>query len=840
MRDFVGIENMDNNTKCNLMDFSFHLAVGDLDGAFKFIIYLFLKRSIRNVTSPNVWTSMAKMSVKTRRLDVAEICVSNLSSMSALLFQNSVLCTMDAVQEQEKTLKLVEIAIDLGMYEDAKAMLRECRRYDLLIQLNQALGCWRESVELAEVQEPIYKKGTYYRLGEYFEQLGKTNDSLSALEQSKKFTKLASMLQQQNNLELLQLYIEVCCLLIILVLLSTKILKNICKVILYLFIFEKQHSDSPELFKWWAQYQESIGNVEDSIFYYEKAGDYCSVIRLLCSSNQLSLAEEMVQKLLQKQQGTTKETGTGSNVNDLDDHNTVLSAVFFLGNFFAGNGQDYKKAIHYFKLCKAYDRAIELCKDNQWDELIVSIALEADDANAQNGHTKEIAARYFEEINEFEKAAILFHKAGNINKALELCLQEHLFDTLQNIGTLLYVYMYTKKKVSELNDPTQLEKSASLRIADFLMSNEQQDKAVTLLINAQEYEQAIEMCTKYGVLITDAMADKLTPDEHTQDSQKRRQILLKLGQCLQQQKSYQLACKKYTQAGNKIDAIKCLLKAADPPKAIYYAGMNNGTKIYVYTFYKEIYILVANYLQSLDWQSNEDYSKTIIQFYSLAKAYQYLALFYENMAQREIDDYRDYEKALRALKQAQKIGKKCKDNTSTTTQSDLNMKVSLVDQFVKAKETAQNGQKQQTIEICEKLLNTPNLDVFNCVRIGDVFALLIEFHFSKNEMKEAFQIIQRMQQCNIHLGPVQYFLNVFVYCFAKIIKFNHKSDLNTITFIQYLDWEMLNTICKEVGEDVSKLELETIDDEQDGVEHKNTSPINNDNVSEEVIDLEND
>jgi len=46
--------------------------------------------------------------------------------------------------------------------------------------------------------------------------------------------------------------------------------------------------------------------------------------------------------------------------------------------------------------------------------------------------------------------------------------------------------------------------------------------------------------------------------------------------------------------------------------------------------------------------------KTIISFYQRAKAFESLANFYDACAQVEIDEYRDYEKALGAMKEAKR------------------------------------------------------------------------------------------------------------------------------------------------------------------------------------------
>lgn len=75
--------------------------------------------------------------------------------------------------------------------------------------------------------------------------------------------------------------------------------------------------------------------------------------------------------------------------------------------------------------------------------------------------------------------------------------------------------------------------------------------------------------------------------------------------------SYHLATKKYTQAGDKMKAMKSLLKSGDTEKIIFFAGVSRS---------KEIYVLAANYLQTLDWHSDQDIMKAIIQFYTKVSA----------------------------------------------------------------------------------------------------------------------------------------------------------------------------------------------------------------------------
>ena len=48
----------------------------------------------------------------------------------------------------------------------------------------------------------------------------------------------------------------------------------------------------------------------------------------------------------------------------------------------------------------------------------------------------------------------------------------------------------------------------------------------------------------------------------------------------------------------------------------------------------------------MNWRESVDIMKAIIQFYTKAQAFEQLAGFYDSCAQVEIDDYRDYEKAI--------------------------------------------------------------------------------------------------------------------------------------------------------------------------------------------------
>lgn len=91
--------------------------------------------------------------------------------------------------------------------------------------------------------------------------------------------------------------------------------------------------------------------------------------------------------------------------------------------------------------------------------------------------------------------------------------------------------------------------------------------------------------------------------------------------------------------------MKCLMKSGNTEKVVFYAQKTRSVPIY---------LLAASYLQSLDWHNDPAVMTNIITFYRKARSYMRLAEFYQACAQVEIDEYRYYDKAYGALREAQK------------------------------------------------------------------------------------------------------------------------------------------------------------------------------------------
>ena len=126
----------------------------------------------------------------------------------------------------------------------------------------------------------------------------------------------------------------------------------------------------------------------------------------------------------------------------------------------------------------------------------------------------------------------LYEKGGNNKKALDLSVR-------YNIKTF-------SGNFNENDDPVVLERTAT-----FLMENSQHEKAVQLLIQAKNLEEAMDTCEKFDVQLNEEMADRIVPEKSgdpVKDSI-RNGILLRIAKMCKKQGNFILACKKYTQAG---------------------------------------------------------------------------------------------------------------------------------------------------------------------------------------------------------------------------------------------------------------------------------------------------
>ncbi|XP_041061995.1 intraflagellar transport protein 140 homolog isoform X3 [Carcharodon carcharias] len=658
LRDFVGLEDCDKTTRDAMLNFSFYLTIGDMDEAFK---------SIKLIKSEAVWENMARMCVKTRRLDVAKVCLGNMGHARGAR------ALREAEQEPELDARVAMLAVQLGMLEDAERLYRNCKRFDLLTKFYQASGQWQKAIENAEGFDRVHLRTTYYNYAKHLEALGDHHLALSHYEKSDTHRfEVPRMLLE--DLQTLEIYVN-----------KTK---------------------DKSLWKWWAQYLESQADMDSALKYYEKAQDYLSLVRVHCYLGNTQKASEIA-----------NETGNHA-------------ASYHLARQYEAR-DDVKQAIHFYTRAQAYNNAIRLCKDSGLDDHLMNLSLLSSPEDMME------AARYYEEKGlQMDRAVMLYHKGGHFSKAIELAFATQQFNALQLIA----------EELDENSDPALLS-----RCSDFFIEHKQFEKAVELLVTAKKYYEALHLCLEQNLTITEEMAEKMTVSKDSKELSEdfRRDLLERIADCCMRQGNYHLATKKYTQAGNKTKAMRALLKSGDTEKIIFFTGVSRQ---------KEIYIMAANYLQSLDWRKDPEIMKNIISFYTKGRALDLLAGFYDACAQVEIDEYQNYEKALGALTEAYKCLSKAKMKSQSELEERLGQlqnKLTMVKKFVQIRRLYEEDPKE-ALKQCENLLGEPGLN--QTVRTGDVYALLIEHHAQQGSFEVAYKYMEEMTK-KLPSANVTYYIN---------------------------------------------------------------------------------
>uniref|UniRef100_A0A914DM98 Uncharacterized protein n=1 Tax=Acrobeloides nanus TaxID=290746 RepID=A0A914DM98_9BILA len=418
-KEFVGLGEKDKQAIEAMLNFSFYLSAGQMDNAFK---------SIRFIKNESVWEHMARMCVKTRRIDVARICLGNMQNARAARSLRK--CIEDNVPIDVQAARL---AIELDMIDEAKSLYTSMGMYNIINKILQTTNRWSEAFEIAEKYDRINLRNTYYNYAKYLESVGAIEAAIENYEKSgtHKFEVPRMLFEEPKALEL--------------------------------YIRRRRDSD---LQKWWAQYLESIGEMEGAKNYYKTAGDYLSVVRILCFDGRMDEAVEVI-----------------SETND-------KAAAFHLGRQYESAG-DIQEAVTYFTKAHAYSSAIRLAKEHNINDKLANLAL-----LAGGSELIEAARHYEEKLGHADKAVMLYHKAGMIGRALDLAFRTEQFGALDLIA----------KDLDENSDPRVLE-----RAAQFFSNNQQDRMAVQLLAYAKKYSEAVELCRSKNVIINEELAEVISP-----------------------------------------------------------------------------------------------------------------------------------------------------------------------------------------------------------------------------------------------------------------------------------------------------------------------------------------
>lgn len=390
------------------------------------------------------------------------------------------------------------------------------------------------------------------------------------------------------------------------------------------------------------------------------------------------------------------------------------SACYHLARHYENTGK-IQEAIQFYTRAQTYSNAVRICKEHNLPNELWTVA------NLARSRDKAVAAAFFEEIEDYKRAVELYHRSGMLHKAVEMAFASEQPETLQVIAADL----------DTNSDPELVQ-----RCAEFFVTSQQPQKAANLLASAKQYEKSLDIIGEHKIPITDNLADLLTPAKDEIDETVRVRVLTVLGDILQEQGDYHTATKKFTQAGDKGRAMKSLLKSGDTDKIVFFAGMSRQ---------KEVYVMAANYLQALNWQSDGKILKNIIQFYSKAHAFDLLANFYANCAQVEIDEFHDYEKAMKALQEASRCVAKMTNDTNTIQHKRVtdNLQNACVEvkKVLEIQDALDRGEYNNVVAVCKSMLSIPERAPIRAIHIE---AILIEALIRNRRYPEAMEALEEL------------------------------------------------------------------------------------------------
>ncbi|KAI8911808.1 hypothetical protein EDD86DRAFT_246061 [Gorgonomyces haynaldii] len=444
------------------------------------------------------------------------------------------------VRDQDPQKNLLMMAILLGMAEEARELAQESNNFELLGLFHQASGKWEQGLEIVAAKDRLALPMAFYNFAKHLSETGDQSGAIAAFEKSQGAKSEIPRLLMRNKQDL----------------------EN----------YMASTTDT-EIIKWFAQNAEGHLDYETALSYYEKIQDFCSQIRVHCVSGDFKKAMQLA------------DTAP-------DNH----AGLFLIANELESQGK-YSDAIAYYGRAKSFGSAIRLAMEHKINQELTQLAFQ--------GTPKQMytVAKYFEDLNLVEKAIPLYEKAGNVAKALQLCMEINNVPLMESIA-------------HKLNPETDADLLHS--IAEHLKSSGSDELALKVMITSQKYEEALSILENGHIPVTEELMDKfnlegLEPQIERHYRSKMADICFKNG--------------LFHMASKQVKAMGALLKL-DVSKN------------------PEIYTIAANFLQSLNWRGNTDLLKSIIQFYTKAKAFQPLALFYESCAQIEIDEFQNYEKVL--------------------------------------------------------------------------------------------------------------------------------------------------------------------------------------------------
>ncbi|CCW70532.1 unnamed protein product [Phytomonas sp. Hart1] len=744
LRDFDGLQS-DNDVAVReaLMKFSYYSTIGNMDEAY---------RCMKTIKDQSAWQSLARMCVSTGRLDVAAVCLATISDgVAARALRES-----KEDYPNDRNVQLASLACSMGLLEECEQLLRASKQYGLITDVFLACGKFERAQQHSERCDRIHIRSVTYKYAQFMESLGNVDASIiwyynahcagtdvpRIFFYNNRLHKLRELMDDKDSSMQTSRAVSI----------SSNGPDTVSpgprSAFASLFPVNK------DLLQWWARYSERRCDIQEALWFYNLCEDTFNQVRLLCSlvppriDKALELVDRDIEKANAKFQRYQQQYVDTSLKTTQQSEPDCVGAAFFIGQYYERE-RNVDKALQYYQYAGAYYSGARLSRAAERDNDAFEFAFSSGDERLMLE-----CALYLSEKCIYNKAVQLYRKIGAVQCALEGCIKGGLFDTLHEISR-------------ELADSDMASEEVFMGMADHFQSTGDYSKAVEMLVFAKHYDTALELCQDQNVILTEAMADSITGQGNNLPVKEKQELLLRIARIAKDQGLWNLACKKYTQAGDRLKAMKMLMRSGNVDKVIFFANHSRNT---------EIYTLAGNFLQNQNWSTNRNIYNSIVLFYTKAKSLNSLLNFYDSCAQFYIDENRSYEDAFRVLDECVHSFEKLAPSLSnsgdfsrndTTKLANLQERMKIVQSFVTAQRIMdginpkdhiekKKVQGDQIIKLCSDIIKSsrpgnPDHDLIEAsLRVGDVFALLVQFYFEKlGESRNAYKVLESMSKHNI-------------------------------------------------------------------------------------------
>ena len=489
---FEGLDNADDSSKKSLMELNFHLATGDIDSAFN---------SIRGIDNKGTWRSLAQTCAQMRRIDLADLCFGKMEDGgSAILLHKAA---------DDPVLQNAVVDTQLGMYDEAKTIAKENRRFDILANIHRSLGENQDALNVANSGDRIHIKSLSYENARSFEILGDLENAIKLYESAGTIQyELPRLALQANDLALLFKYVT-----------------------------DRTPAEiHPNIWLWFARFYEAHQQVETALQYYEYAHASSEAVRLLCCTGRWEEAAHLAKRSNKRATICCYARLLMDKIDYYMKENKDQDEILKMQH----------DVIELFRNARQFAQAMDIALKYEMIDDILALSFSAPAPLVCR------AARWFEEKREAKNAILLYSRCGRLNRALALCFAMKQYDALDEISDSL----------NSKTDPQIL-----IRCGRYFIDSERWSKAAQCLAFAKQFDEVIELCNKHSIKLQSSVIQELA------DMQADHKILSRFAELCEQQGEFSVAATLYVKLKDHLASMKALIRSGDTGKVIKFANL---------------------------------------------------------------------------------------------------------------------------------------------------------------------------------------------------------------------------------------------------------------------------